>query len=107
MPARTGEEALALARSVRPKVITLDLVLPGLDGWEVLKRLKADEQTRDIPVVIVSVLEDRELGVALGAEGYFQKPVDGPALLERVASIAELLGVVKKLAGGAEEAARG
>jgi len=82
--ARHGDEALKLARESRPVAVTLDLVLPGLDGWEVLKRLKSDPQTRDIPVVIISMVENRELGVALGADDYFVKPVDRERLLDRV-----------------------
>jgi len=82
--ARHGEEAIRLARESRPVAITLDLVLPGLDGWEVLKRLKSDDLTRDIPVVIISMIENRELGVALGADDYFVKPVDRTRLLDRI-----------------------
>jgi signal transduction histidine kinase/CheY-like chemotaxis protein len=82
--ARHGEEAVRLARETRPCAVTLDLVLPGLDGWEVLKRLKNDEFTRDIPVVIISMVENRELGVALGADDYFVKPVDRDRLLDRI-----------------------
>jgi DNA-binding response OmpR family regulator/anti-sigma regulatory factor (Ser/Thr protein kinase) len=82
--ARHGEEAIRLARESRPCAVTLDLVLPGLDGWEVLKRLKNDELTRDIPVVIISMVENRELGVALGADDYFVKPVDRNRLLDRI-----------------------
>ncbi len=82
--ARHGEEAVRLARESRPVAITLDLVLPGLDGWEVLKRLKSEQATRDIPVVIISMVENRELGVALGADDYFVKPVDRERMLERI-----------------------
>jgi DNA-binding response OmpR family regulator/anti-sigma regulatory factor (Ser/Thr protein kinase) len=82
--ARDGEEAIRLAAEARPIAVTLDLVLPGLDGWQVLKRLKSDAATRDIPVVIISMVDERELGVALGAEDYFVKPVDRDRLLERV-----------------------
>src|SRR5260221_1499325 len=82
--ARHGEEAVRLARESRPVAITLDLVLPGLDGWEVLKRLKSEQATRDIPVVIISMVENRELGVALGADDYFVKPVDRDRMLERI-----------------------
>jgi signal transduction histidine kinase/DNA-binding response OmpR family regulator len=82
--ARHGEEALKLARESRPIAVTLDLVLPGVDGWEVLKRLKSDVATRDIPVVIISMVDNRELGVALGADDYFIKPVDRDRLLERI-----------------------
>ncbi len=85
--ARHGEEAVRLARETRPVAITLDLVLPGLDGWEVLKRLKNDKATRDIPVVIISMIENRELGVALGADDYFVKPVDRERMLERIRNL--------------------
>jgi signal transduction histidine kinase/CheY-like chemotaxis protein len=82
--ARHGEEAMKLAREMRPVAVTLDLVLPGVDGWEVLKRLKSDPDTCDIPVVIISIVENRDLGVALGADDYFVKPVDRDRLLDRV-----------------------
>lgn len=64
--------------------MTLDLVLPGLDGWEVLKTLKSHAVTRDTPVVIISRVDERDLGVALGADDYFVKPVDRDRLLDRV-----------------------
>ncbi|HSY49883.1 MAG TPA: response regulator [Thermoanaerobaculia bacterium] len=82
--ARHGDEAIRLARETRPIAITLDLVLPGVDGWEVLKTLKSDAATRDIPVVIISRVDERDLGVALGADDYFVKPVDRDRLLDRV-----------------------
>ncbi|MFA6956340.1 MAG: response regulator [Thermoanaerobaculia bacterium] len=85
--ARQGEEALRLARQIHPVAITLDLGLPGLDGWEVLKRLKADEETRDIPVVIVSMTQNRDLGLALGADDYMVKPVDRQRLVERLRTL--------------------
>jgi signal transduction histidine kinase/CheY-like chemotaxis protein len=80
--ARSGEEGMALARELAPAAITLDLVLPGIDGIEVLKRLKADPKTRNTPVIIVSVTNNRELAVAFGASDYFVKPVDYDQLLE-------------------------
>ena len=85
--ARYGEEAIKLANELRPLAITLDLVLPGIDGWEVLKRLKNGEFTRDIPIVIISVVENRDLGIALGADDYFVKPVDRERLLDRVRAL--------------------
>ena len=85
--ARHGDEALKLARESRPCAVTLDLVLPGLDGWEVLKRLKNDDVTRHIPVVIISMVDNRDLGLALGADDYFVKPVDRDRLLDRVRAI--------------------
>jgi signal transduction histidine kinase/CheY-like chemotaxis protein len=85
--ARHGDEALRLARQIRPVAITLDLVLPGLDGWDVLKKMKADPETSDIPVVVVSMVDNRELGLALGAHDYFVKPVDRKRLVERVRQV--------------------
>jgi signal transduction histidine kinase/CheY-like chemotaxis protein/CHASE3 domain sensor protein len=82
--ARTGNDALAMARDLKPTAITLDILLPGIDGWEVLTRLKADELTRNIPVVVISVIDNPALGRALGALDYFVKPVDRNALLSRL-----------------------
>jgi CheY-like chemotaxis protein/anti-sigma regulatory factor (Ser/Thr protein kinase) len=82
--AHTGPQALQMARELKPVAITLDILLPEVDGWEVLTRLKADETTRDIPVVVVSVVDNPTLGRALGAIDYFVKPVDGGALLSRL-----------------------
>jgi signal transduction histidine kinase/DNA-binding response OmpR family regulator len=87
--AKTGDSALALARSVVPSAVILDLVLPGLvDGWEVLKSLKGDSATAGIPIVIYSRQENRELGMALGADDYFLKPMDLHRLVERVGALA-------------------
>jgi signal transduction histidine kinase/DNA-binding response OmpR family regulator len=85
--ARHGDEALRLARDLHPIAVTLDLVLPGIDGWEILKRLKSDEATRHLPVVVISMVDNRDLGLALGADDYFIKPVDRPRLLERLRAI--------------------
>jgi CheY-like chemotaxis protein len=82
--ARTGAEALTKARDLKPVAITLDILLPEIDGWEVLTRLKQDEATRNIPVVVVSVVDNPQLGRALGALDYFVKPVDRQALLSRL-----------------------
>jgi CheY-like chemotaxis protein len=66
---------------VRPDAITLDIIMPELDGWAVLRELKADTDLSCIPVVLVTVLGDRELGYALGADDYLTKPIDAEALL--------------------------
>lgn len=79
-----GAEAVAKAKELKPFVITLDIMLPKKDGWEVLQELKADPSTRDIPVVIHSIIENRELGFALGATDYLVKPVDHSALIDRI-----------------------
>jgi signal transduction histidine kinase/DNA-binding response OmpR family regulator len=81
-----GEEGLRLARELRPAVVTLDVRMPDLDGWTVLSALKADPQLEAIPVVVVTILEDRNLGYALGASEFLTKPVDRErlsAVLER------------------------
>jgi CheY-like chemotaxis protein/two-component sensor histidine kinase len=83
--AADGTEAVAKARELHPVAITLDILLPGIDGWSVLTELKHLEATRDIPVVVVSVVDNPELGLALGAIDYLVKPVDGKALLQRLA----------------------
>lgn len=70
-----GENALTLARQERPAVIVLDLGLPGMSGWEVLRALKADPATRDIPVILYSGLNKIEEGLEAGAVGYLHKPV--------------------------------
>ena len=74
--AGTGEEGLDLARQKKPDVITLEVVMPGIDGWTVLKNLKADPQLSGIPVVMVSISDDRDRGLAMGAADYLVKPVD-------------------------------
>jgi signal transduction histidine kinase/DNA-binding response OmpR family regulator len=74
--ARTGEEALEQARVHRPQAITLDVLMPRMDGWSVLVALKADPVLRDIPVIMVTVLKDRGLAFSLGASDFMTKPVD-------------------------------
>ena len=82
--ASSGAEAVAKARELRPDVITLDILLPDLDGWEVLNRLKQDEVTSLIPVIVISVTDNPELATALGALDYFVKPVVGNDLIDRL-----------------------
>ena len=65
--------------------IILDVLLPGIDGWEVLRRLKADPGLRDVPVVVVTVVDERNVAMTLGAADYFLKPVKPEALLARLA----------------------
>jgi CheY-like chemotaxis protein/anti-sigma regulatory factor (Ser/Thr protein kinase) len=78
----TGKEGLALARELQPDFITLDVRMPGMDGWQVLSELKADAQLDHIPVILVTILEDRNLGFALGASEYVTKPVSRERLSE-------------------------
>lgn len=71
-----GEEALRLARELRPDAITLDVMMPGVDGWAVLSALKADPELTDIPVVMVTIVDDKNLAYSLGASDYLTKPID-------------------------------
>jgi signal transduction histidine kinase/CheY-like chemotaxis protein len=71
-----GEEGMRLARELRPDVITLDVIMPGMDGWTVLGNLKADPALSDIPVVMLTMVHDKSLGYALGAADYLTKPVE-------------------------------
>jgi signal transduction histidine kinase/DNA-binding response OmpR family regulator len=84
--ARTGAEVVTMAKEQKPAAITLDILLPDVDGWEVLTRLKQDHVTSDIPVVVVSVVDNPELGAALGAIDYFVKPVDAKDLVNRLSN---------------------
>jgi len=83
--APTGERGLASVAERKPAAIILDVLLPGIDGWEVLRRLKADDRVRDVPVIIVTVVEEREVGLALGAADYLVKPIHRDALLQCLA----------------------
>jgi signal transduction histidine kinase/DNA-binding response OmpR family regulator len=79
-----GREGLKVAKQTRPDVITLDIIMPDLDGWSVLKALKDDLELRDIPVVLVTIMGDRDMGFALGAADYITKPLDREMLLAAV-----------------------
>ncbi len=79
--AASGEEGLRLAQQQQPSVITLDVVMPGLDGWSVLKALKQDKALRDIPVIMLTMVENRGMGFSLGAVEYLSKPIDKDRLL--------------------------
>ena len=82
--ASSGEEALRLAEIHRPFAITLDVIMSEMDGWEVLQRLKTNPDTKDIPVIIVSVAEEKETGFVLGAFGYINKSFTRDALMEEI-----------------------
>jgi CheY-like chemotaxis protein len=74
--APSGDEGLRLAREFHPDVITLDVMMPGMDGWAVLSALKADPDVADIPVIMLTIIDDRNLGYALGAADYLTKPIE-------------------------------
>jgi signal transduction histidine kinase/CheY-like chemotaxis protein len=73
--ASSGDEGLTLARQLRPDAITLDVMMPGMDGWMVLSALKTDPALTDIPVIMASMVEDKHLGYSLGVTDYLMKPV--------------------------------
>ena len=82
--ARDGQEGLDTVRRLSPAGVILDILLPGIDGWEVLAQLKADPRTAPIPVIVVSMLDERGHGFALGAAEYLVKPVGKEQLLAAV-----------------------
>ncbi len=77
-----GEEGLRMARELHPVAITLDVMMPDMDGWSVLEALKADEALRDIPVIMLTMVDDPERGFTLGASDYATKPVDRHRLMQ-------------------------
>ena len=81
LQASTGSQALRLAREARPRVITLDVMMPSQDGWEVLRELQRDPSTIGVPVIVCSVLHERDLAFSLGAADFLAKPVSQQALL--------------------------
>jgi DNA-binding response OmpR family regulator len=89
--ARNGEEGLRLAAKLRPLVITLDVVMPDQDGWSVLNQLKADPELSEIPVIMVTIVDNEAMGINLGASNYLVKPVHR----ERLADLIEKYRVVR------------
>ncbi|HWE49506.1 MAG TPA: response regulator [Bryobacteraceae bacterium] len=81
--ASSGEEGLRMARRLRPQIITLDVMMPGMDGWAVLAALKSDPFLAEIPVIMLTIADDKNLGYSLGAADYLTKPIDR----ERLASV--------------------
>ncbi len=81
--AGSGEEGLRCARQTRPDAITLDISMPGMDGWSVLSALKSDADLSDTPVIVLTMVDSRDLGYALGATDYLMKPIDR----ERLAAV--------------------
>ena len=81
VPAHNGAEAIRLAREVKPFAITLDIMIPGRDGWEVINELKGDPTTEHIPIVVISILDNKSLGFSLGVTEYLTKPVERNTVL--------------------------
>ncbi|MBO0778126.1 MAG: response regulator transcription factor, partial [Ktedonobacteraceae bacterium] len=88
--ASDGEQGVTLAQRVSPDVIILDVMMPGIDGLEVLRRLRANPTTRDIPILMLTAkdeVSDRILGLQTGADDYLTKPFDFYELLERIRAV--------------------
>ena len=90
-----GEEGLQIAKALHPALITLDVLMPGMDGWAVLTALKADPDLAEIPVIIVTIGDDKQMGYALGAAEYLTKPIDW----KRMAAILHKYPAHARLAG--------
>jgi GAF domain-containing protein/DNA-binding response OmpR family regulator len=85
--ANGGQEALRLARELKPSAMTLDIMMPDIDGWTVLAAIKGDPSLAAIPVVLMTIVEEKNRGYALGAADYLVKPVDRSKLIETLTSI--------------------
>ena len=94
--AYNGEEAIEKAKKEKPFVIALDIMLPKKDGWEVLQALKEDIETCDIPVIIHSMIENRELAFALGATDYMVKPASKEVLINKIKSVPIFLNQIRR-----------
>ena len=90
LTAAGGVEGLAQARRAHPAAITLDVMMPDIDGWTVLAALKGDPALADIPVILVTIVDDRQRGYALGATEYLVKPVDRARLVESLRALCEV-----------------
>ena len=84
---RDGQSGLEAVREVHPAAVLLDIRLPGIDGWAVLQALKADPDTSGIPVIVVSIVDERARGAAMGAAAYLVKPVSRDDLLDALEAV--------------------
>ncbi len=91
--AYTGTEAIKLAKEYKLYAITLDIIMPSRDGWDILQELKSIPQTADIPVIIVSIVDNRELGLSMGAIAYLAKPVEPDELIRVLGNIERENGI--------------
>ena len=83
----SSENAVEKAKEIRPMAITLDIMMPRKDGWQVLRELKNDPETQDIPVIVLSIVDDQRLGFSLGAAEYIMKPVEKGVLLRKLKTL--------------------
>ncbi|WP_304190574.1 response regulator, partial [Phenylobacterium aquaticum] len=100
LTASDGPTALALAAKEKPDIVLLDVMMPGMDGFQVCRRLKDDPETRHVPVVLVTALDgraDRIAGLEAGADEFLTKPIDDVMLFARVRSLTRLKMVIDEL----------
>ena len=93
LEAATGEDALPLAFEAQPDIILMDLQLPGMDGWEVSRRLKADARTRHIPIIALTahaMQSERERALNAGCDGFLSKPCSPPDVAAEITRLLEL-----------------
>jgi signal transduction histidine kinase/CheY-like chemotaxis protein len=83
----SGEHAVEKAKEIKPMAVTLDIMMPRKDGWQVLQELKRDPETQDIPVIVLSIVDDQKLGFSLGAAEYIIKPVEKEVLLRKLKTL--------------------
>lgn len=93
----SGEGAVDKAKETKPAAITLDIMMPVKDGWQVLQELKNTPETQDIPVIILSIVDDKPLGFSLGAAEYLVKPVEKETLLRKIKNLKKLTKIRKIL----------
>ena len=105
--ARGGQEGLRLVRELRPAAVTLDIMMPDLDGWTVLAAMKGDPALASIPVVLMSIVEEKNRGYALGAADYLVKPVDRSKLVATLNGICGSAGGYALLVDDDEVVRRG
>ncbi|MFB7891445.1 GAF domain-containing protein [Microbacterium sp. NPDC056044] len=100
--ARDGDEGLSAIRRHAPAAVLLDIRLPRTDGWEVLRRVRTDAATAAVPVIVVSIVDERARGLAMGASAYLVKPVHRDALVGALRGVGALAGAVAAAPGGGE-----
>ncbi len=104
--ASNGLDGLEMAKSLSPQLITLDIAMPGFDGWQILTQLKADPELKHIPVVVITILDDRAKGFSLEASEYLQKPINREQLLDVIDRLISDKRVAPILVVEDDEAAR-
>lgn len=90
--AKTPEEGLEMAKKIRPYLITIDIIMPDKDGWETIKELKKDPITLDIPIYVISIVDEKAKAYSLGVSDYFVKPIDRDYFMKKLHSLSQWRG---------------